>query len=188
MLPNGIKSLLKYQRLLLEQVEQKKKTNSEQASKDTYIVHGYILPIMFLPRGKAIVMTKLIVLSCLILPIIMKSEALAQNQSRSDVLDLDIQGVSAFVPENRNIYTITGEVFNNNTFPFNSVQVSATLYDDIGQVVGVGSGFTSPSGIQSGLKAPFKIDIFGTEIMGGIEAINNFTLQVAGDLQVQLFQ
>jgi hypothetical protein len=145
-------------------------------------------PIMFLPGGKAIIMTILIVLSCLISPIIMKSEALAQNQSRSDILDLDIQGVSAFVPENRNIYTITGEVFNNNTFPFNSVQVSATLYDNNGQVVGVGSGFTSPSGIQSGLKAPFKIDIFGTEIMGGVEAINNFTLQVAGDLQVQLFQ
>ena len=96
-------------------------------------------PIMFLPGGKAIVMTILIVLSSLISPIIMKSEALAQNQSRSDILDLDIQGVSAFVPENRNIYTITGEVFNNNTFPFNSVQVSATLYDNNGQVVGVGS-------------------------------------------------
>jgi len=141
-------------------------------------------PIMFLPGGKVIVITKLIVLSCLISPIITKSEALAQNQS----LDLDVLGVSAFVPENRNIYTITGEVFNNNTFPFNGVQVSATLYDNNGQVVGVGSGFTSPSGIQSGLKAPFKIDIFGTEIRGGVEAINNFTLQVAGDLQIQLFQ
>lgn len=143
---------------------------------------------MLLIESKVIVIMKLIVLSCLISPIITKSEALAQNQSNSDILDLDIRGVSAFVPEDENIYTITGEVFNNNTFPFNSVQVSATLYDNNGQVVGVGSGFTSPSGIQSGLKAPFKIDIFGTEIMGGIEAINNFTLQVAGDLQVQLFQ
>jgi hypothetical protein len=143
---------------------------------------------MLLIESKVIVIMKLIVLSCLISPIITKSEALAQNQSNSDILNLDIRGVSAFVPEDRNIYTITGEVFNNNTFPFNSVQVSATLYDNNGQVVGVGSGFTSPSGIQSGLKAPFKIDIFGTEIMGGIEAINNFTLQVAGDLQVQLFQ
>jgi hypothetical protein len=143
---------------------------------------------MLLIESKVIVIMKLIVLSCLISPIITKSEALAQNQSNSDILDLDIRGVSAFVPEDRNIYTITGEVFNNNTFPFNSVQVSATLYDNNGQVVGVGSGFTSPSGIQSGLKAPFKIDIFETEIMGGIEAINNFTLQVAGDLQVQLFQ
>ena len=143
---------------------------------------------MLLIESKVIVIMKLIVLSCLISPIITKSEALAQNQSNSDILDLDIRGVSEFVPEDRNIYTITGEVFNNNTFPFNSVQVSATLYDNNGQVVGVGSGFTSPSGIQSGLKAPFKIDIFGTEIMGGIETINNFTLQVAGDLQVQLFQ
>jgi hypothetical protein len=143
---------------------------------------------MLLIESKVIVIMKLIVLSCLISPIITKSEALAQNQSNSNILNLDIRGVSAFVPEDRNIYTITGEVFNNNTFPFNSVQVSATLYDNNGQVVGVGSGFTSPSGIQSGLKAPFKIDIFGTEIMGGIETINNFTLQVAGDLQVQLFQ
>jgi hypothetical protein len=143
---------------------------------------------MPLPESKVTVVMKLMVLSCLILLITMKNEVIAQNQSRSDTLDLDIQGVSAFVPENRNIYTIRGEVSNNNTFPFNSVQVSATLYDNNGQVVGVGSGFTSPSGIQSGLKAPFKIDIFGTEIMGGIEAVNNFTLQVAGDLQVQLFQ
>jgi hypothetical protein len=143
---------------------------------------------MLLPERTIIVIMKLIVLSCLVAPIIMKSEALAQNQSGPKILDLEIRGVSAFAPEDRNIYTITGEVFNNNTFPFNSVQVSATLYDNNGQVVGVGSGFTSPSGIQSGLKAPFKIDIFGTEIMGGIEAINNFTLQVAGDLQVQLFQ
>ena len=110
------------------------------------------------------------------------------NQSGAGMIDLSVQGVSAFVPEGRDIYTITGEVFNNNTFPFNSVQVSTTLYDKNSQVVGVGSGYTSPSGIQPGLKAPFKIDIFGGEIMGGIDSINNFTLQVAGDLQVQLFQ
>jgi hypothetical protein len=133
-------------------------------------------------------MTILIVLALLISTIILSTQAFAQNQSRAGMLDLDIQGVSAFVPEDRNIYTITGEVYNNNTFPFNSVQVSTTLYDSNGQVIGVGSGYTSPSGIQPGLKAPFKVDIFGTEIMGGIEAINNFTLQVTGDLQVQLFQ
>jgi len=149
-------------------------------------------PIMLLPPRVKTAMTrtitKLIVLSCLVSPLILNNEALAQNQSRSDILDLDIQGVSAFVPEDRNIYTITGEVFNNNTFPFNGVQVSATLYDNNGQVVGVGSDFTSPSGIQSGIKAPFKVDIFGTEIMGGIDAVNNYTLQVTGDLQIQLFQ
>lgn len=148
-----------------------------------------LYPITFFPQiVNMVVITKLIVLSCLISIIIMTNEVLAQNQSRADMLDLDIQGMSAFVPEGRNIYTITGEVSNENTFPFNSVQVSATLYDNNGQVVGVGSGFTSPSGIQPGLKAPFKIDIFGTEIMGGVDAVNNFTLQVAGDLQVQLFQ
>jgi hypothetical protein len=143
---------------------------------------------MFLPQTATMNMTILIVLALLISIIILNTQAFAQNQSRAGMLDLDIQGVSAFVPEDRNIYTITGEVYNNNTFPFNSVQVSTTLYDSNGQVIGVGSGYTSPSGIQPGLKAPFKVDIFGTEIMGGIEAINNFTLQVTGDLQVQLFQ
>jgi hypothetical protein len=143
---------------------------------------------MFLPQTATMNMTILIVLALLISTIILNTQAFAQNQSRAGMLDLDIQGVSAFVPEDRNIYTITGEVYNNNTFPFNSVQVSTTLYDSNGQVIGVGSGYTSPSGIQPGLKAPFKIDIFGTEIMGGIDAISNFTLQVAGDLQVQLFQ
>jgi hypothetical protein len=125
-----------------------------------------LYPITFFPQiVNMIVITKLIVLSCLISIIIMTNEVLAQNQSRADMLDLDIQGMSAFVPEGRNIYTITGEVSNENIFPFNSVQVSATLYDNNGQVVGVGSGF-----------------------MGGVGAVNNFTLQVAGDLQVQLFQ
>jgi len=125
--------------------------------------------------------------------IVINTEAFAQNQtplnqSGAGIIDLNVQGVSAFVPEGRDIYTITGEVFNNNTFPFNSVQVSTTLYDNNSQVVGVGSGYTSPSGIQPGLKAPFKIDIFGGEIRGGIGVISNYTLQVAGDLQVQLFQ
>jgi hypothetical protein len=143
---------------------------------------------MFVPQTATMNMTILIMLALLISTIILNTQAFAQNQSRAGMLDLDIQGVSAFVPEDRNIYTITGEVYNNNTFPFNSVQVSTTLYDSNGRVIGVGSGYTSPSGIQPGLKAPFKVDIFGTEIMGGIEAINNFTLQVTGDLQVQLFQ
>ena len=146
---------------------------------------------MSLLQPQAMMMTTLIMLLFIISSITMNTEALAQkqspvNQSHSGTIDLEIRGVSAFVPEGRNIYSITGEVFNNNTFPFNSVQVSATLYDKNDQVVG--SDFTSPSGIQPGLKAPFKIDIFGTEIMGGIDAINNSTLQVTGDLQVQLFQ
>jgi len=147
---------------------------------------------MPLIHTSAMMMTTLIVLTGIISIIITNTEAFAQNQtplnqSGAEMIDLNVQGVSAFVPEGRDIYTIT-EVFNNNTFPFNSVQVSTTLYDNNSQVVGVGSGYTSPSGIQPGLKAPFKIDIFGGEIMGGIDAINNYTLQVAGDLQVQLFQ
>jgi len=137
----------------------------------------------------ATIMAILIVLTGTISIIVINTEAQNQtilNQSGTEKIDLNVQGVSAFVPEGRDIYTITGEVLNNNTFPFNSVQVSTTLYDNNSQVVG--SGYTSPSGIQPGLKAPFKIDIFGGEIRGGIGAISNYTLQVAGDLQVQLFQ
>ncbi len=147
---------------------------------------------MPLIHTSATMMAILIVLVGTISIIIINTEAFAQNQiplnrSGAGMIDLSIQGVSAFVPEGRDIYTITGEVFNNNTFPFNGVQVSTTLYDNNSQVVGVGSGYTSPSGIQPGLKAPFKIDIFGGEIMGGIDAINNYTLQASGDLQVQIF-
>jgi len=148
---------------------------------------------MPLIHTSATMMAILIVLTGTISIIVINTEAFAQNQtilnqSGTEKIDLNVQGVSAFVPEGRDIYTITGEVLNNNTFPFNSVQVSTTLYDNNSQVVGVGSGYTSPSGIQPGLKAPFKIDIFGGEIRGGIGAISNYTLQVAGDLQVQLFQ
>ena len=148
---------------------------------------------MPLTHTSAMMMMTLIVLTGIISIIFTNTEAFAQNQtplnqSGAEMIDLNVQGVSAFVPEGRDIYTITGEVFNNNTYPFNSVQVSTTLYGNNSQVVGVGSGYTSPSGIQPGLKAPFKIDIFGGELMGGIDSINNFTLQVAGDLQVQLFQ
>ena len=148
---------------------------------------------MPLIHTSAMMMTTLIVLTGIISIIITNTEAFAQNQtplnqSGAEMIDLNVQGVSVFVPEGRDIYTITGEVFNNNTFPFKSVQVSTTLYGNNSQVVGVDSGYTSPSGIQPGLKAPFKIDIFGGEIMGGIDSINIFTLQVAGDLQVQLFQ
>ena len=148
---------------------------------------------MPLTHTSAMMMMTLIVLTGIISIIFTNTEAFAQNQtplnqSGAEMIDLNVQGVSAFVPEGRDIYTITGEVFNNNTYPFNSVQVSTTLYGNNSQVVGVGSGYTSSSGIQPGLKAPFKIDIFGGEIMGGIDSINNFTLQVAGDLQVQLFQ
>ncbi|MGH9912485.1 MAG: hypothetical protein ACRD4W_08590, partial [Nitrososphaeraceae archaeon] len=54
------------------------------------------------------------------------------NQSRGSV-DLSIQAVNASAPEGRGIYTIIGEVFNNDTVPFNGVRVSATLYDNDGQ-------------------------------------------------------
>ena len=147
----------------------------------------------FIHTSAAMMAISIVLTGTLSIIIVINTEAFAQNQtplnqSGAGIIDLNVQGVSAFVPEGRDIYTITGEVFNNNTFPFNSVQVSTTLYDNNSQVVGVGSGYTSPSGIQPGLKAPFKIDIFGGEIRGGIEAISNYTLQVAGDLQVQIFQ
>jgi hypothetical protein len=136
---------------------------------------------------------------------VLNAEAFAQDQpsinqpSPHAMMALIIQGVNATtppgrerdiytIPGERDIYTVTGEVFNNDTVTFNSVRVSATLYDNSSQIIGEGSAHTSPSGIQPGLTAPFEINIFDTSIMGGINAISNFTLEVTGNRQAPLFQ
>lgn len=131
-----------------------------------------------------------ILLTALILTTVTYTLAQGQaltNQSRGPV-DLSIQALNASAPEGRGIYTIIGEVFNNDTVPFNGVRVSATLYDNDGQFLVERSAYTSPSGIQPGMNASFNINVFGTSITGGVNAISNFTLQVAGDRQVLLFQ
>lgn len=110
------------------------------------------------------------------------------NQTPTGSADLIVLDVNASASEGRNIYTINGKVLNNDTVPFNSVDVSAILYDNEGQSLVERSAFTSPSGIQPGTNASFNINIFGTSINDGIDAISNFTLRVTGDRQAQLFQ
>jgi hypothetical protein len=110
------------------------------------------------------------------------------NQPLTGSIDLIIQDINASVLDNRNIYTIIGKVLNNDTVPFNGVRVSAILYDNEGQSLVERSAYTSPSGIQPGTNASFNIDIFGTSINDGIDAISNFTLEVTGDRQAELFQ
>jgi hypothetical protein len=110
------------------------------------------------------------------------------NQTPTGSADLIVLDVNASASEGRNIYTINGKVLNNGTVPFNGVDVSAVLYDNEGQSLVERSAYTSPSGIQPGTNASFNINIFGTSINDGIDAISNFTLQVTGDRQAQLFQ
>lgn len=110
------------------------------------------------------------------------------NQTPTGSADLIVLDVNASASEGRNIYTINGKVLNNDTVPFNSVDVSAILYDNEGQSLVERSAFTSPSGIQPGTNASFNINIFGTSINDGIDAISNFTLRVTGDRQALLFQ
>jgi hypothetical protein len=136
---------------------------------------------------------------------VLSTETFAQDQTSTDQpgdpgeTHLTIQGVNASAPEGRarDIYTITGErdtyritgeVFNNNSVPYNSVRVSAALFNNNSQIIGEGSAHTSPSGIQPGLEGSFEINIFDTSIMGGIDAISNFTLDVTGNSQGPLFQ
>jgi hypothetical protein len=121
------------------------------------------------------------------------THSLAQDQSLTNQtpvggMDLIILDVNASALEDRNIYTVIGKVLNNDTVPFNGVRVSATLYDNDGQSLVERSAHTSPSGIQPGTNASFNINIFGTSINDGIDAISNSTLQVTGDRQAQLFQ
>jgi ABC-type transport system involved in multi-copper enzyme maturation permease subunit len=117
--------------------------------------------------------------------------ALAQAQSVTNMPDsmgLRIWDVNSSTTDGRNIYTILGKVFNNDTVPFNGVRVSATLYDNNGQILVERSAYSSPSGVQPGMNATFEINVFGTVIEGGINAITNFTTQVTGDRQELLFQ
>jgi hypothetical protein len=117
--------------------------------------------------------------------------ALAQAQSvtnMSDSMGLRIWDVNSSTTDDRNIYTIMGKVFNNDTVPFNGVRVSATLYDNDDQILVERSAYSSPSGVQPGMNATFEINVFGTVIEGGINAIANFTMQVTGDRQELLFQ
>ena len=125
------------------------------------------------------------------------AETFAQDQP--PINQLIIQGVNATVPSGRDrdiytitgggdIYTITGEVLNNDTVRISSVRVSAILYDNRSQIIGEDSAHTSPSGIPTGMSAPFEINIFDTSILGGIDAIGNFTLEVTGNRQTPLFQ
>lgn len=117
--------------------------------------------------------------------------ALAQAQSvtnMSNSMGLRIWDVNSSTTDDRNIYTIMGKVFNNDTVPFNGVRVSTTLYDNDDQILVERSAYSSPSGVQPGMNATFEINVFGTVIEGGINAIANFTMQVTGDRQELLFQ
>ena len=117
--------------------------------------------------------------------------ALAQAQSvtnMSDSMGLRIWDVNSSTTDGRNTYTILGKVFNNDTVPFNGVRVSATLYDNDDQILVERSAYSSPSGVQPGMNATFEINVFGTVLEGGINAITNFTMQVTGDRQELLFQ
>ena len=115
-------------------------------------------------------------------------DQLLTNQTHTGLIDLIVLDVNASASEGRNIYTINGKVLNNDTVPFNGVRVSAILYDDESQSLVERSTYTSPSGIQPGTNASFNINIFGTSINDGIDAISNFTLEVTGDRQARLFQ
>jgi hypothetical protein len=110
------------------------------------------------------------------------------NQTPRGSIGLIIQDVNATTLEGRNIYAIIGKVLNNDTVPFNGVRVSAILYNNEDQSLVERSAYTSPSGIQPGTNASFNINIFGTSINDGIDTISNYTLEVTGDRQAELFQ
>jgi hypothetical protein len=133
---------------------------------------------------------------------VVKTFAQVQTMEESPALQNDgllLQGVNATAPAGReediysipiggDVYRITGEVFNNDTVRFSSVRVSAILLDGNNRTIGEGSAHTSPSGIQPGAMASFEINFFNTSVEGGIDTINNFTLQVDGNRQALTFR
>jgi hypothetical protein len=133
---------------------------------------------------------------------VVKTFAQVQTMEESQALQTDgllLQGVNATAPAGReediysipiegDVYRITGEVFNNDTVRFSSVRVSAILLDGNNRTIGEGSAHASPSGIQPGEMASFEINFFNTSVEGGIDTINNFTLQVDGNRQALTFR
>ena len=133
---------------------------------------------------------------------VVKTFAQVQTMEESQALQTDgllLQGVNATAPAGReediysipiegDVYRITGEVFNNDTVRFSSVRVSAILLDGNNRTIGEGSAHTSPSVIQPGAMASFEINFFNTSVEGGIDTINNFTLQVDGNRQALTFR
>ena len=60
------------------------------------------------------------------------------------------------------LYEVIGEIKNVGDCTVSSPMVVVTGYDDSGEVVAVGSGFTSISNLAPGEKSPFKIYLSST--------------------------
>jgi hypothetical protein len=53
--------------------------------------------------------------------------------------------------------TLIGQIQNNFDKNIQSVAVIATFYDETGNIVGTDNGYTSPSDLSKGMKAPFEL-------------------------------
>ena len=77
-------------------------------------------------------------------------------------------------------YHIVGEVQNNGTVSAKFVELSATLHDKSGQVIGTGLTFTHPLNIEPGLKAPFDMHISANLVKGGdLSMIDHYSIQAS---------
>ena len=53
--------------------------------------------------------------------------------------------------------SLIGQIQNNFGKSIESVEVIATFYDENGDIVGTDNGYTSPSDLSAGMKAPFEL-------------------------------
>lgn len=90
--------------------------------------------------------------------------------------DLTINSVSSFFREDS--FNIVGEVFNKSDESKEYVELSVTLYDSTGKVIGTDFGFTDPSDIYPQDSAPFSVLITDSDV-SSIESISSYKIQVS---------
>lgn len=81
---------------------------------------------------------------------------------------------------NDDTFNIAGEIYNNGSRDVDSVEVSATLYNAAGTVIGSDFTYTNPSTIPAGDTSPFQFRITDFNVRD-VGEIDTYKLTVSGD-------
>ena len=78
-----------------------------------------------------------------------------QNTTTTQTPSLEI--LSHKIKEGQFSDNLIGQIQNNFAKKIKSVEVIATFYDAAGDIVGTANGYTNPTDLSPGMKAPFKL-------------------------------
>src|SRR5687767_9131415 len=80
-----------------------------------------------------------------------------QNNTSTETQSLEI--LSHKIKEGQFSDKLIGQVQNNLNDKVQFVEVIATFYDQAGDIVGTNNGFTNPTDLSPGMKAPFDLNL-----------------------------